>query len=344
MRELSHHRGIPVLVSQARALGTTLLLATMLAGCVTSPTETSTVGDPRGSGDGTRLAVDPSGQLRAQALACLDAGNPRGAIAPLEELAEREPGSADTHFHLASALRDCGELESAVPHYRDTVRIEPGHTGGHALLALTLYQLERWQEAMPPARSCLTLTPPGQDRAPFLHLLADCYVQLGRTEESLPLFSQALAVDHQNAELHLQAGRARLRTGHAADAVAPLRQAVRLDPDNPQANVLLGIALMEIEDLEGAVPALDEAARLNPSDPDIHKLRGMVHAAREEWPRAAACYEDAVALAPGDTEALSGLVGSLIAAGDREAARRQNQALQKLDPDAARVFDEALGE
>ena len=66
--------------------------------------------------------------------------------------------------------------------------------------------------------------------------------------------------------------------------------------------------------------------------------------ARGEWPRAAACYENAVALAPGDTEALGGLVGSLVAAGNRAAARHHNQALEKLDPEAARVFDEALGE
>ena len=37
-------------------------------------------------------------------------------------------------------------------------------------------------------------------------------------------------------------------------------------------------------------------------------------------------------------------MGSLIAAGDPQAARRWRQTLEGLDPEAARVFDEALAE
>ena len=62
-------------------------------------------------------------------------GRAAEAIAPLEEVLKRFPGSADAHTYLGRALLESGRLTEAIPHLERAVALAPASAQAHLLLA-----------------------------------------------------------------------------------------------------------------------------------------------------------------------------------------------------------------
>jgi Tfp pilus assembly protein PilF len=72
----------------------------------------------------------------------------------------------------------------------------------------------------------------------------------------------------RDADERYQAGLEFLKQGDAASAIAPLRDAVKLDPDHFQAHLQLGDALLAAGKSAAAIDAFTRAVELNPKSPD----------------------------------------------------------------------------
>ncbi|NNG05631.1 MAG: tetratricopeptide repeat protein [Inquilinus sp.] len=107
------------------------LLATVLSAAVAAGPVWA-AGDSDDSDDSSRVErADPD--YRA-AETRIGQGDYQGAIALLEEVAQRDPQNADAFNYLGYANRKLGHFEAALGHYRRALELEPRHRGAHEYL------------------------------------------------------------------------------------------------------------------------------------------------------------------------------------------------------------------
>jgi len=70
--------------------------------------------------------------------------------------------------------------------------------------------------------------------------------------DALAAFQEAVQLDPNNAEAHLNVGKSQFTLAHVNEAIAELQEALRLDPANPQAKRLLSQAYRRAGDAKNA--------------------------------------------------------------------------------------------
>ena len=119
------------------------------------------------------------------------------------------------------------------------------------------------------------------------------------------------------------------------------QEAVKLDPSYAQAWGALAITEFlfpsyRLDSFEAAMPRGDAAAQralsLNSNTPSAYIAIGLGEGYRCRWPEADEALRHALALAPGDAEAVNQYAQFLGTVGQNEAALRQIERAQQLDP------------
>lgn len=136
------------------------------------------------------------------------------------------------------------------------------------------------------------------DAAAF-HELGLAYGEAGRLQEAAAAFREALRLDPNLAEAHINWGVALLRLGQTDAALRQHRRGVRLWP-SASAYYNLGCSLYYKGDWELAIENLQRACRLGPSDADRLSLLGSALFKAERATEAIAAYQEAIRLQPGD--------------------------------------------
>ncbi len=99
---------------------------------------------------------------------------------------------------------------------------------------------------------------------------------LGRVEQALASFDQAISIHSSYADAYLSRGTALHRLGRFDAAVESLKQAVALRPQLAEAHVGLGTAYYELKQLDVALYCYDRALGINPKLAVAHSNRGIV--------------------------------------------------------------------
>ena len=89
-----------------------------------------------------------------------------------------------------------------------------------------------------------------------------------------------------------------MRDEHYPDAEAEIRAALRLDPEDADLHVNLGKALGRKGDLDGVIAEYREGLRLNPSNDSAHYSLGLALRDKGEWDGAVVEYREALRLNP----------------------------------------------
>jgi tetratricopeptide (TPR) repeat protein len=76
--------------------------------------------------------------------------------------------------------------------------------------------------------------------------------RLGKPEEAISAFQEALKLDPNNAEAHLSLGKTEMSAGHLNEAITDLHEALRLNPNNDQTRRLLSKAYARAGDKKQA--------------------------------------------------------------------------------------------
>jgi tetratricopeptide (TPR) repeat protein len=97
-------------------------------------------------------------------------------------------------------------------------------------------------------------------------VVAGRFADLGRSEDALADYDQALALEPGHAAAHFGRGVTLADLGRSEDALAALDQAITLDPGNAAAHVNRGIALAALGNLDQALADFDTADDLAPDD------------------------------------------------------------------------------
>jgi tetratricopeptide (TPR) repeat protein len=169
----------------------------------------------------------------------LTAGDVAGAERILQDAVRRDPGSAESHFHLGLVRARQGRDDDAVARFDRALALDPELPGVQLSRGISLHRL-------------------------------------GRHRNAEGAFEAALRQEPGEPSALLFLGLARIALGEYDGAVAPLREAARRDPELAQLALHnLGLAQWKAGASETAVRTFDEAIALDPNSETANDSRQL---------------------------------------------------------------------
>ena len=159
------------------------------------------------------------------------------------------PKSYALHLRLGAAYLAAGRYAEAESAFRDLVEAGDPLPTGYIGLAQVLLRTGRAEEAATELGEAQKRLGPKFLVSYFRGLALD---RAGKSSEALGAFREAVRLNPNNAEAHLNLGKTELAQGQMSQAIAELQQALRLNPGNQQATRLLSQAYRRAGDAKNA--------------------------------------------------------------------------------------------
>lgn len=157
--------------------------------------------------------------------------------------------------------------------------------------------------------------------------------QLRNWQDSVTLFTQAVAVSPENALAQNMLGRALAGADRPKDAVERFEAAVRLRPDSTVFQYDLGRRLIDVHRFAAAQEHLAVAVQQQPDNPIFHNTRGVALMMNSNSVEAQKEFDRAVELQPDFSNARFNLGKVLLTEGQTPAAISNFATALKLQPD-----------
>ncbi|MCP4330868.1 MAG: tetratricopeptide repeat protein [Alphaproteobacteria bacterium] len=146
--------------------------------------------------------------LRGAALMQLDMMDE--AEVPLRRALELAPSNVSFNNTFGVWLKKSERLEDALKQFEEVKRLNPTFAPVHTNIGLVHQRLQNFEAAHVAHGKCLELDP---DYRPAMHNMGNTLDALGKTEESVKMFTRALRQSPEDAEILMDRGLVRLRAG-----------------------------------------------------------------------------------------------------------------------------------
>jgi tetratricopeptide (TPR) repeat protein len=142
----------------------------------------------------------------------------------------------------------------------------------------------------------------------------------GRSDEVMPLFSEALRLRPDDADAHYNLGVALEKQGRLEEALAHFYETVRLRPDYANAHYSMAVILARQSKFEEAISYYSKALRVNPNYAEAHNNLGVTLFSLGMLDKAIEHYRAALTLDPNFGKAHNNLGNALIQKGKLDEA------------------------
>ena len=180
----------------------------------------------------TAAANDPQNlQFRLLlAHSCLSTRQFKCVLDVYREILTLNAESAEADMLAGEAEDEMQNHGAAIEQFRAAVKADPREPNVHFGLAYLLWTQNQFEEAAKEFQAELDNVPAN---AQALAFLADCYMQLNRSSEAMPLIEKALSIDPNVPRAHLDLGILYADAGRREDAIREFKIAARLSPGDP---------------------------------------------------------------------------------------------------------------
>ncbi len=262
------------------------------------------------------LAADASdaAAMHLLGLVELQEGNIAQAIDWLGKSVQREPRNAAAFFNLGQCLLSASQFVHAGKAFERCLQLgmdTPGVRLGMARSVGPQGQFEPALQHLEVALANVDALPPSEASLAWMHR-GMTLGALGRTQEAVESFGQAVRMNPQLAQAYFGMGTALRSLGMRDAAEKALEQAIAIDDSIAPAHLMLGMLLGERYQHEKALACYDRALALAPKLADAHYGRGLVWQAQGEYGLAGRAFTEALAINPDHVHSLHAMANALI--------------------------------
>jgi len=242
----------------------------------------------------------------------------------------------NTRYYLTLALMDWsdklqagGDLEGGVAQLRDAAEVSPTYPDLHYRAAQLLEQLGRTEEALAAYEQALACQ---QDYLEARVAMGFCLLRAGRIDAACEVFRKALALKQERVQRPFDRGLELARRGDTADAAEMFQESLLASPELCEEHLRKAQSLLKVEEYEKALAELDRALAIKPKYPDLHNFRGVALCELDRLEEAIAAFRASAALSPHFIVPRLNLAFALIRAGEYKKAGDELESILELDP------------
>lgn len=167
--------------------------------------------------------------------ALMKKGQAGEAIAHYQKAVQLNTSYADAYNNLGVAFLRSGQVDQAIADYKKAVAINPGSAEMQYNLGNALAHQGNWADAIACYQAAVSTERDSVKAAKIRNNLAAALEKLGKSDEALEQFRQAVQINGNYPEAHCNLGRILARLGRRDEAVTHLREALRLKPGYEEA-------------------------------------------------------------------------------------------------------------
>jgi tetratricopeptide (TPR) repeat protein len=261
---------------------------------------------------------------------------PERAQAPDSSSEPRGAEPERTWLSQAAALEAAKDWSGLLEHSKRWTRAEPGESLAWYALGIAYGELGRYQEALDAYKEALRLKP---DYAEAWNNLGNAYSDLGRYQEAIQAYKEALRLKPDYAEAWNNLAVAYRDQGRYQEAIQAYKEALRLKPDLAEAWNTLGNAHRDQGRYQEAVDAYKEALRLKPDLAAAWNNLGVAYRDQGRYQEAIQAYKEALRLKPDDAKAWYNLGVAYMDQGRYQEAIQAYKEALRLKPDYAEAWN-----
>ena len=179
--------------------------------------------------------------------------------------------------------------------WEDTVAKRPKNGRAHYNLGVVLQQVGRVQDAIGQYEQALRLKP---EMVEAHNNLGKALLAVGRVSDAIEQYELALRLKPDSAETHYDLAVALRQAGEIEDAIGHYKRAVSIDPDYLEAHSNLGIVLWQEGKLDDAIEQFGQALRVKPDSAETHNNLGVALAMKGSTEEAIAHFSAALRIRP----------------------------------------------
>ncbi len=202
-------------------------------------------------------------------------------------------------------------------------------------IANQLFKEKKWAELIPISTEIIRLKPLVEMKAIAYQRRGISYAEQGEYNKAIADFSQAIALNHDNADIYYNRGTSYARQGEYNKAIADFSQAIDLNPDSANAYHNRGDSYAEQGKHEKAIVDYDQEITLNPKDENAYYSRGNSYSEQGKYDKAIADFSQAITLNPDSTSAYNDRAILYAKQGEYDKAIADFSQAIALNPDGA---------
>jgi tetratricopeptide (TPR) repeat protein len=216
----------------------------------------------------------------------------------------------------------------------DTIQAQRASLANNNLIAgVRMLQSSRTEEAIPFFKRALAMDSSSIDAYNYL---GNTYLKLNKNDEAIATFKKLVAMKPFDKDSAVTLGNAYAQAKKYADAEISYKKAVSLAPNDNLAHYSLGQTYMLQNKLKEAEAEFQKVTRISPRDPNGYFALGAAYNKMEKYDSAISSLKQALSLKHGDFALAETELGYAYAGkGDDYLLQRQITKLNTLDPTAA---------
>ncbi|NEO52948.1 MAG: DUF563 domain-containing protein [Okeania sp. SIO3B5] len=207
------------------------------------------------------------------------------------------PNCGEIYKTMGNVLQAMGKLELAKNSYIKAIEENPTLAEAYANLGSIYARQQQWEEAIKYYQKAIEIKP---DRAGFYRNFARVWQSLGKEQLSVECSYQAVILEPTSATAkeYFDLGNKLLELGKLEEAIACYNQAIKSDKKLSVAYNKLGNALVQKGEIDVAITAYNQGIQIRPNNPRLHYNLGEALTIKQEYQQATIAFNHAIELNP----------------------------------------------